>query len=76
MSWPLSRLRVLFASVLFVSVLLPTAEQRRQPEQWRWVWWQRKAEMVASRFGFGVHACRGADAHAVPRKHREANVPA
>ncbi len=50
MWWPLSRLRRLLVSVLFVSVLLPAAEQWRREQQRRRVRQKRKAEMVASRF--------------------------
>ena len=66
MSWPLSRLRVVFVSVVFVSVLLPASEQRGQRKPWRRVRQQRKAALVARRFVRGVYACRGAGAHAGP----------
>jgi hypothetical protein len=55
MRWPLSRLRWLH--VVLVPVFLPVGEQWGRPEQLRRVRQQRKAEMVASRFVRGVHAC-------------------
>ena len=67
MSWPLQ--------VVLVPFLLPVGEQRGWPEQRRRVGQQRKAALVASRFVRGVHACRGAGAHAGPRKRREASAP-
>lgn len=55
---PLQRLRVVFAPVL----LHPAWEW---PEQWwRFRPKQREAEMVATRFLRGLHACRGAGTHA------------
>ena len=63
--WPLQRLQrllVIFAPVLLLSV----GEQRGRRKQWRRVRQQRKAEMVASRFVRDLHACRGANTHAVP----------
>jgi hypothetical protein len=69
--WPLQRLQQ-----LLVPVLLLAGEQRGRPEQRRRVRQQRKAEMVASRFVRGVHACRGAGTHADPRDRRKASAPA
>ena len=71
MSWPLSRLQIVFVSVLFVPVLLPAAEQRRRAEQWRRVRQKRKAELVASRIVRVVHAYRSAGTHAGPPQRRE-----
>src|SRR4051812_6148337 len=82
MPWPLwlqrlqQLLRVALVPVLLVPVLLVVGEQRRRPEQRRWVRQQRKAEMVASRFVRGLHACRGAGTHAGPRQRRKASAPA
>src|SRR5438876_3007341 len=73
MRWPLQRLRRL--RVVLVPVLLPAAEQRRRPEQCRRVRQQRKAELVASRFVRGVHACRGSGTYAGPPQRRETERP-
>ena len=67
MWWPLSRLLVVFDSFLFVSVLLPAAEQRKQLQQRRRVRQQRKAKMVAIRFVRGVYDCPSAVTHTNPR---------
>jgi hypothetical protein len=66
MSWPLSQLQIVFVSVVFVSILLPAAEQRGRPERRRRFWQKRKAELVASRIVRVVHACRSAGTHAGP----------
>ena len=55
--WPLQRLQQL--RVVLVPVLLLVGGHRGRPEQHRRVRRQRKAEMVASRFVRGVHACHG-----------------
>jgi hypothetical protein len=58
MRWPPWRLpRLRWQHVVLVPVLLPVDEHWGRPEQRRRVRQQRKAEMVASRFVRGVHAC-------------------
>jgi len=64
--WPLQQLQV-----VLVPVLLLVGEQRGRPEQRRRIRQQRKAEMVASWFVLGLHACRGAGTHAGPQQRRE-----
>jgi hypothetical protein len=64
---------VLLAPVLLAPVL--REQQRGRPER-RQVQPQHKATLVGSRFVSILHACRGAGAHADPRKLREASVPA
>lgn len=63
---PLRRLQWLRV-VLVPVLLLPVGHQRERTEQWRRVRQQRKAEVVATRFVCGVHACRGAGTHASPQ---------
>src|SRR5687767_3007708 len=78
LSWQLSGLPVVLVLLpfllLFVFPVLLLVRGRR--EQRRRVRQRRKAEVVASRFVRGVHACRGAGAHADPRKRREASTRA
>jgi hypothetical protein len=63
MRWPLQGLRRLW--VVLLSVPPAVGEQPGWcPEQRRRVRQQRKAKMVASRFGRGVHTCRGAGTQA------------
>jgi protein-S-isoprenylcysteine O-methyltransferase Ste14 len=80
MRWPLSRIRILvLLAVLFtvlLAVLFTVGDQQQRREQWRRVQQERKTELVASGFVRFVHACRGAGAHAGPRKRREASAPA
>lgn len=70
MSWQLGaslrQLRIVFASLLLVPLLLLVGEQRGQPKQWRRGQQPCKGEMVATRLFRVVHANRGAGAHADP----------
>lgn len=78
MRWRWPRLRRLWrVRVLLVPVLLlPDGDQREQPEQWRRVRQQRKAEVVATRFVRGVYSRPGAGAHAGPQQYRKSSEAA